>query len=105
VVGDLQGGCFGYGGPPDSVTVTIQALQGTSVKASTTVTETRSDTTGGPFRMLGGQYRLTVPAGKYTIVASGPNFTLNGKPWVQGAVSVAARRTTAVPTVPMSACG
>ena len=104
VVGSLQGGCFGYGGPPNSLTITVQAVQGGAVKASTKITETKSDTSGGSYRMLGTQYRLTVPQGQYDIVAAGPNFTINGRPWTQGRVSVHSGETVAVPTIRMSGC-
>ena len=72
VVGTVDGGCWGYLGPPARWVVTVTASREGKPTASTKITEVRSDTNGGPYTMLGNAYRLELPAGAYEITASGP---------------------------------
>ena len=52
LIGTVDGGCFGYFGPPNRWTVTVTASQHGLAKGSTVITEVKSNTTGGPYTML-----------------------------------------------------
>ena len=85
--GSVIGGCFGYLGPPSHWAITVTARQNGQAKASTQITEVKSDHNGGPYTMLGG-YRLDLPAGTYEITATGPGLHGPGGAALLGTVSV-----------------
>lgn len=103
MLGKVQGGCFGYAGPPDTWTVQVSASRGGSVAGKTTLTEKKSDTTGGPYTMLGDTYRFTLPPGTYTIAASARGLG-DGSPLEQGTVEVRSGQEVMGPVRSMGSC-
>ena len=97
VVGTVDGGCWGYLGPPQHWVVTVTATQAGKPKASTKITEVRSDMNGGPYTMLGNAYRLELPAGNYQITASGIALHGLGGVAALGTVSVRSGQTVTNP--------
>jgi hypothetical protein len=97
VVGTVDGGCWGFLGPPKHWVVTVTATQAGKPKASTKITEVRSDINGGPYTMLGNAYRLELPAGNYQITASGIALHGLGGVAALGTVSVKPGQTVTNP--------
>jgi hypothetical protein len=99
VKGSVPGGCFGFGGPPatNAVTVEARALTGGQANVTVDLDVRRSNTTGQPFIMIGGDYSLSLPPGTYALGASGPGYTIDGAPTALGQVSVQANKTTSAP--------
>ena len=85
IEGDLVGGCFGFGGPPDQELVTIRAVRHGTVVASEVLDVRKSNSNGGPSYLLGTHYVLTVPRGTYDVLAFGPDYSnVNLGGWEQG---------------------
>ena len=104
LTGTVDGGCFGYLGPPNPWTVTVTASQNGVAKRSTTLSEIKSDASGGPYTMLYNRYHLTLPPGAYDMSASGVGLTENGHDAALGTVIVRAGRTTTNPSPMTPSC-